>query len=138
MTQAKQPKLSKMDKAAVLAYERGYRVRKDGQVVSPRGNVRSCYVKATSRSKYKHCTFNVRFGTEVFPIPFAKLLVYQRFGMKAFAPGVVIRHKNDKSMDNRWTNVTIGTQRQNIMDTPKKKRVARAKKAARASARARK
>lgn len=131
-------KLSKMDKATILAHERGYTVRKDGKVVSPSGNVRSCYVKATSKSGYPLCTFNVRFGDEVFPVPFAKLLVYQKYGMKAFAKGVVIRHLNDKSLDNRWRNVVIGTAHQNAMDVPKKTRVARAKKAARASAKARK
>lgn len=130
-------KLSKMDKAAILAHERGYRILKSGKVKSPSGNVRSCYVKATSKSKYPLCAFNVRFGEEVFPVPFAKLLVYQKYGMKAFAKGQVIRHLNDRSMDNRWGNVVIGTRHQNAMDTPKRERVARAKKAAKASVKAR-
>lgn len=130
-------KLSKLDKATIAAFERGYRVTKGGKVKAPNGNLRSCYVKATSASRYRHCTFNVRFGAEVIPVPFAKLLAYQKYGVKAFAPGMVIRHGNDRATDNRWSNITIGTRRQNALDIPKSKRVARARKAARASARAR-
>lgn len=130
-------RLTKLDKATVRAFERGYRIDKAGRVHSPSGNVRTCYVKATSKSGYKHCTFNVRFGAEIVPVPFAKLLVYQKYGLRAFARGVVTRHKNDHSLDNRWDNVTIGTRKQNALDIPKTKRVARAKKAAKASAKAR-
>jgi hypothetical protein len=131
-------RLTKLDKATIRAFERGYRVNRKGEVVSPTGNVRSCYVKQTSASLYPHCTFNVRFGEEIIPVPFAKLLAYQKFGREAFARGIVTRHKNGKSLDNRPSNVTIGTRHDNAMDIPKVKRVKLAKKAAKASAKARK
>lgn len=131
-------RLTKLDKATIRAFERGYRVNAKGQVVSPTGHVRSCYVKQTSASLYPHCTFNVRFGKEIIPVPFAKLVVYQKYGREAFARGVVTRHKNDRSLDNRPSNVTIGTRRDNAMDVPKAVRVKRARKAAKASVKARK
>lgn len=128
---------TKLDRAAILAFQRGYRIDKAGRVHSPSGAIRTCYVKATSASRYPHCTFNIRVGCEVIPVPFAKLLVYQKYGELAFRPGAVIRHRNGSSIDNRWGNVIIGTRSANALDVPKAQRVARAKKAAKASAKAR-
>lgn len=130
-------RLTKLDRLVVEASRRGYRVNGKGQVVSPTGNLRPCRVRATSESGYKHCAVNVRFGSEVVPIPTAKLLVFQKYGCRAFARGIVTRHLNNDSLDNRPANVKIGTRSQNALDMPKAKRVKLAKKAARASAKAR-
>ncbi len=121
---------SKLDRAIVEATKRGYRVNAKGQVIGPTGNVRKCRVRATSKSRYAHCAFNLRVAGEVIPIPFARLAAYQKHGAKALQGGVVTRHRNDNALDNRPTNISIGTRRQNALDIPKKTRVARARHAA--------
>lgn len=128
----------KLNQAIRTAFERGYRVDARGRVVSPFGQVRSCYVKRTSDSGYAHCTFNIRIGQKVYPVPFARLAAYQKFGERALGSSMVVRHCNDRSLDNRPANLAIGTRSQNALDVPKAKRIARARAGGKASARARK
>lgn len=131
-------RLSKLAKATVFAYERGYRVAPNGDVIAPRGNVRKCHVKATSASRYPHCTFNLRFGDEVIPVVTAQLAVYQKYGLSALRDGIVVRHLNNRSLDNRLRNVTIGSRTDNAFDVPAAERRRRARKGGIASAKARK
>lgn len=109
-------KLSKIDRAIIHAAERGYTARNDGTIVSPSGHVRTCYVKQTSKSNYAHCTFNVRFRGEVIPVPMARFAAYKHFGAKALGGKLVVRHLNDKSMDNRRSNMKLGTRSENAQD----------------------
>ena len=60
------------------------------------------------------------------------MIAFLKFGEDSMAEGVVTRHLNGDGLDNRWENIAIGTQSDNMYDRDKVERVRHAKVAARA------
>lgn len=105
---------SKINKSVVYAFNKGYRVRKDGVVVNPKGGV----IKGNIDSRgYKK--FNIRLnGKESFPVYIHKLCAYQKYGDIVFQTDCV-RHLDGNPLNNCPDNIEIGTQKDNMMDIPK-------------------
>lgn len=118
--------LSKTQRAIRAVFECGYRVRKDGSVVAPGGNIRAL---SQSGQTTRYWTFSFKFEGCVRPIHVHRLVAYQKYGEKAIGR-IHTRHKNGDSLDNRPGNIVLGTASQNMMDQPAEVRQARAQHAA--------
>lgn len=94
------------------AYALGWRVREDGIVVSPRGTVRKTYVPP----KKPYATIAFRLDRKTAHFYVHKLAAYCKLGEPALALGVVVRHGVGGSLDNRWANLELGTQVENMLD----------------------
>ena len=97
-----------------IAYERGYRVTKDGQFIGLSNKVIGCINSAG----YEHTGFNV--NKKRINISTHRLQAYQKYGDKLYEDGIVVRHLNGNPLDNSWDNIAIGTYRDNYIDIPEK------------------
>jgi len=123
---------SKTSSAIRQALAKGYSVSKKGIPSGPRGTLGG-YTKDKGGVLYLHISFND--GKMTRPIPVHRMVAFLKFGEASMRQGTLTRHLNGDSLDNRWSNIEIGTDRDNIMDQTKEARVAHAKKAARAKRR---
>lgn len=113
--------------AVVQAYNKGYRVNEDGSVISHKGVDRK--TRITFRRSYKLLTFNVSIGRSKVPVPVHRLVAYQKFKEEMLKPGVVVRHIDGNSLNNKPSNIAIGTVSENALDIPKIDRIKRARAA---------
>lgn len=102
-----------------IAYNRGFRVTKEGICISPKGN-KVGSIKNYNNVKYKIINFKDIKHFELF---IHRLQAYQKFGEKIYEPNIVVRHLNNNSLDNSWDNIEIGTQSDNQQDIPKEQRI---------------
>jgi len=116
--------LTKNERALVRAKEKGYKVTKSGEVLSPSGKKR----KLSVHDGYYR--FNIGFGDESYPVRVHRLQAYQKFGDKYLKSDLQARHLDGDSKNNSWDNIAIGTQSENMMDKPKKQRIEHARQGA--------
>jgi len=102
-----------------IAYERGYRVTKDGDLLNPEGLKIGCI---NSRG---YNNTRIGFNEKTLYIATHRLQAYQKYGNKLFEDGIVVRHLNGNKSDNCWNNIAIGTSKDNSMDIPKEIRIKR-------------
>jgi len=102
-----------------IAYEKGYRVTKDGDLLNPEGLKIGCINSAG----YKNT--RIGFNEKKLYIATHRLQAYQKYGNKLFEDGIVVRHLNGNKSDNCWDNIAIGTSKDNSMDIPKETRIKR-------------
>lgn len=119
-----------MERIEVYAYRLGFRVSRNGELISFTGRKRQC---SLHQRGYKGICLRVKIeGKSVYKLLFVhRLQAYQKFGEDLFKPGIVVRHLNGNPMDNSFDNIEIGTESDNWMDIPKEKRIERARNAAR-------
>ena len=127
--------LSKAAGHIMYASARGYRVLRDGRVKSFTGRI----LKLRSRFKgkgrralddpYLEFCVNNEEG-QARGVLVHRLQAYQKFGLEIFVPGLVVRHKNNITVDNAWNNIILGTYSENIMDKPAEVRREQARAAA--------
>lgn len=120
--------LSKSNKIVVYAYEKGYRVNKDGDVISPEGSVRKLWVKT---SGYYGFSIYYEDDKKSRDLLVHQLQAYQLFGKKIFNKDIEIRHLDGNPLNNKAENLSFGNRHDNIMDIPLKKRSRMAKNAGR-------
>ncbi|MDE6284507.1 MAG: HNH endonuclease [Bacilli bacterium] len=113
---------NKLFKKEQIAYNRGFRVTKEGICISPKGN------KVGSINKYNYYTFGLR-DIKYFTISIHRLQAYQKFGDKIYESNIIVRHLNGNSLDNSWDNIEIGTNSDNMLDIPKEIRIKKASNA---------
>jgi len=113
--------LTKNERALVKAKEKGYKVTKSGEVLSPSGKKR----KLSVHDGYYR--FNIKFGNESYPVKVHRLQAYQKFGDEYLKSNLQARHLDGNSKNNKWGNIAIGTQSENMMDKPKQQRVKQAR-----------
>ena len=106
--------LSKTNKALLEAYNKGYRVNKNGNVIGLKGIEISPKIKNGYK---KFCTRLESGGRYI--VNYHRLQAYQKFGDKIFEEGIVVRHLNGNSLDNSLDNIAIGTQSDNMFDRSK-------------------
>jgi len=129
--------MPKSDKVAIFASEKrkdmyshyeeiaksmGYYVDKSGQAYSPRGNK----VGTCGREGYMYLGVRVS-QKKVIKVYIHRLQAYQKFGNKIYEKDLEIRHLNNDIKDNSYSNIDIGTHKENMMDVPKEVRVYNAK-----------
>lgn len=104
-------------KNEIEAFDKGYRINKDGivkylnKIVG--GSIQKAYKQfgyRDSEHKTKHCKFH-------------RLQAYQKFGEKIYEEGVVVRHLDGNPLNNSWDNIEIGTNYDNHMDIPSEVRM---------------
>jgi hypothetical protein len=97
----------------VEAYARGYRITRDGQLISPsRKNPVGGYINTTG---YRETGLPFK-GRNAVKLLFHRLQAYQKFGDAMFEEGIEVRHLNGNPLDNSFDNIAIGTQSENSMD----------------------
>ncbi len=114
------------------AYERGYRVTFDGEMVNPEGK-KVGYYSSTGYLMHK-----IRFGPskegKYKRFLVSRLQAFQKYGEAIYCPGIVVRHLNGVKTDNSYDNIRIGNNRDNLLDIPKEDRIKKAIKASRKTA----
>lgn len=96
----------------------------NSSVISSKGKLRKLNI-----TKKGYYYFSIRYKGNPKKVMVHKLKAFQKFGKSMFAKGIVVRHKDDIKSNNDYDNILIGTQSDNMMDTPKEARILRAKKA---------
>jgi hypothetical protein len=99
-----------------IAYEKGYRVTKDGNLLNPKGRK----IGHLNGIIYERTT--IRINGKNNDIYTHRLQAYQKYGDKLYEDGIVVRHLNGNALDNSRDNIAIGTQKDNLMDIPLKQR----------------
>lgn len=94
------------------AFERGYRINENGDLVSPKGHVFKPVIK-----KFGYCTTSFRMNGHIYSISYHRFAAYQKYGEIVFAAPCV-RHLDGNPANNRLDNIEIGTQHDNMMDIP--------------------
>ena len=110
-----------MDDKVIIAFKKGYRSDKDGQVTSNRG-----YLNCFKNNKGYMQFSSARIDGLQRQISVHRLQAYQKYGNSMFEDGIVVRHLNGVRDDNSWDNIAIGTESDNRMDIPQHIRVASA------------
>lgn len=102
------------EKAALVAYFKGYRVTDDGQLLSPKNEALVLKAKASDRGYPRFGVWldDEKRAVRITAHQFAALCF---FGLKAFT-SQCIRHKNDVRTDFSRGNLMLGTQVQNERD----------------------
>lgn len=108
------------------AHDKGYSVDEYGRVFF-NGVKRKTNTSRQRRHKPPYSRFTIRGpGGDCVSIFVHQLQAYQKYGSGLFGPGIVVRHLDNNSLNNTRENIAIGTQRENCMDVPMEKRIARA------------
>lgn len=92
---------------------KGYTIDKDGIISNPQ----SKKLKGCVYDKYLKISVRTSENSS-FPVRVHKFQAYVKFGDKIFEKGIVVRHLDGDSLNNKWDNIAIGTQSQNMMDRP--------------------
>lgn len=95
-----------------MAYKKGYRVTKDGQLLNPKG------IKIGSINSGGYEYFGLRINKKQKNIETHRLQAYQKYGNKLFEDNIIVRHLNRNSLDNAFDNISIGTHKDNYIDIP--------------------
>ena len=107
--------------------EAGWSVNANGTVLKPSGEIRKCYTKKGQKNRPPYRVFNVKDDGLSRPVHVHKMVAFLKFGAVAFDN--LVRHLNNKSLDNSWNNIAIGSNSDNMMDRPAEERKAHALKA---------
>lgn len=101
-----------------FAYDKGYRIDRDGVVTNKKGNIIAGFISDI----YKY--FGIRISkNKVIKIPFHRFQAYIKFGDDIYLNDICVRHVNGNPLDNKWDNIEIGSQSDNMRDIPKGIRV---------------
>lgn len=96
-----------------IAYDRGYRVTKDGDLLNPKekkiGSINNTGYEGTG----------IWIDKKQQKLHTHRIQAYQKYGNKLYEDGIVVRHLNGNPLDNSFNNIAIGTYRDNTMDIPK-------------------
>jgi hypothetical protein len=126
------PIRTKTHRAILEAYERGYRVTRDGRLLSPLG--RQLRIARHGSEAYPRFSLNQTALTpsRVYGIPVHMFAGYCFFGRLAFTRGLQVRHLNADQLDVSWANLKMGSPSANERDKPveTRRRVARFARAA--------
>lgn len=114
--------MNKQEEIIRLSKEKGYYVDKDGVTFNSKNEK-----LLLSKNSAGYLSFNIRLNDSKPTRSFIhRLQGFQKFGDVIFLEGVVVRHLNGDSTDNKYDNIAIGSHSDNMMDIPKEKRIIRA------------
>ena len=109
--------LSKLKLGTLVAFTEGYRVNELGEVIKPNGKI----CKINSWPKGKNLSYYV-FGFRGYKIQVHHLVAMQKYGVEWLLGNLLVRHKNNDSLDNTFDNIILGTKSDNWHDIPIEKR----------------
>lgn len=129
MNNVDESKLSLHDQVMLHAVCKGYKITKDGTVISSLGrNIKPSIKHANGVDYYR---FSVNYKGISKSVKVHRLQAYFKFGNKLFDEGMQVRHLNGNSLDNSWDNIELGTHQDNQDDISKETRRNRAIKVSR-------
>ena len=102
-----------MDKIQI-AYNRGYRITNEGEMINPKGGV----VKGSINTS-GYLQTGIRINGKRKSLPFHRIMAYQKFKTDMFKEGILVRHLDGNPINNSIDNIDIGTAHDNRMDIPK-------------------
>ena len=100
-------------KNEILAYEKGYRINKNGDAYNIKRPNKILKGSINSR-KYKH--IKIMDSNSTIGVPFHRLQAYQKFGDEIYETNIVVRHLDGNSLNNSYDNIEIGTESENYSD----------------------
>ena len=103
-----------------LSAKRGYFVDNTGQMFTPNNK----QVKTKNRQGYIKCTVYVNGRNVVLTAH--RLVAYQKYSEKLYEDGVMVRHLDGNKLNNTYDNIILGSNRDNCIDIPSEKRLAKA------------
>lgn len=113
--------LSKGKRAILYAVSKGYKVNEAGEILNPEGKKLKGGITNTG---YLH------IKVAVGHILIHQLVAYQKYGDEyLYDERLVVRHLDGSPLNNSIENISIGTQKENMLDVPKEIRINKAKKA---------
>ena len=112
------------------ALEKGYSVDLDnGVVIGSMGKP----LKASMGRLQRYPTISLSFMKNdkkcAMSVPVHKVIAFAKFGEKAFSPKLQVRHLDRNSLNNRGSNLLLGTSSENQLDKPKEVRSYAARRA---------
>lgn len=112
-------KLSLSNKNILIAIEKGYSLDKEGNIFSPKGQIKGKTTRSRNRT-YKVISIKLpkELGGKITQVKAHRLQAYQKFGDELFVPKIEVRHLNGNSLDNSWDNLALGTTSENSLDKP--------------------
>lgn len=125
-----------MKRLEEIAYEKGYRVSKDGQPLNPDGIPLRGTLSGRKNMRYlavaiKYSDCDGRKLKKNCPVH--RIQAFQKFGHAIYGDGVVVRHLDGNQFNNSYENILIGTVSDNIMDMPSEQRREKARLASKCS-----
>lgn len=109
--------MSKLKEVLDYIIKNGYTIDADGVVRNPKGDT----LKGSITRGY--IKFSVRYGgNSSFPVRVHRFQGYLKFSDKIFEKGIVLRHLDGNSLNNKYDNIEIGTQSDNMFDRPEEDR----------------
>lgn len=104
------------NKNEIYAFNKGYRITKEGVLINKLGNK----VKGYNKNGYNYYKLRRNDDYKKYnEFKFSRLQAYQKYGNNIYKKGTVVRHLNGIRDDDSWDNIAIGTQSENMMDKPK-------------------
>ena len=98
------------------AYDKGYRITKEGVFKNPEGKI----LKGYKHNGYRKYKLRVPGNyNKYYHFKLSRFQAYCKYGDKIYNEGIVVRHLNGIRDDDSWDNIAIGTQSENMMDKPK-------------------
>lgn len=110
---------SKQNKNLVYAYEKGYRVTENGDVIGLRGNILK---PSKSPSGYLSVTMKTPENkpTRLF---IHKLQGYIKYRELIFNDGIVVSHQDFNKENNKVDNIIMGTRSESMLNSPNVKKL---------------
>ena len=97
------------------AYEKGYRII-DGQIYNPKNKI----LKG-SLDKQGYRKTGIKMHEKYYEFYYHALCAYQKFGEIIFQKGMVVRHLDNDKLNNKESNIDIGTVKDNCRDMGKER-----------------
>ena len=111
--------LSLANKGIIEAYNKGYRVTKEGILLNPKGEKLNLNLNV----KIKYYQFKLRFLNKILNIKVHRLQAYLKFGNKIFDDKIEVRHLDGNYLNNNWNNIEIGNRTDNALDIKLSQRI---------------
>lgn len=102
---------SKNNLALIEAYTAGYRITKDGEIISKSG----LKIKGYYNDRGYKC-FSIRLSGVSRSVFVHRLQAFQKYSDKIFFKEYEVRHLDGNKINNSHDNISIGTHSDNMMD----------------------
>ena len=101
-------------------YVKGYRITELGIILNPKNKELQ-----PGKSSNGYFKINVKINNKTIRCYIHRLQAYQKFGDNLYSEGIVVRHLDGNKINNSYTNILIGTHKENYLDIPEAIRIAR-------------
>lgn len=102
---------------AAIAFAKGYRIRGEDVINLKTGRVRKVRYQHAFKS-LPYPRFNIYHKKKVITVKAHQLAAYQKYGPVLYERTMVVRHRNNNVENFNLSNVLLGTQSQNIKESP--------------------